>query len=82
MPPLIADRVVAAALFGAPESAFADSLSPGPLPTIGPLCATKTIDLCVPSDPICSGGSDMRAHVAYVLTGIVDRAATFAVGRI
>src|ERR1700737_1944679 len=77
-----ADHVVAAALFGAPESAFADTLCPGPLPTIGPLYATKTIDLCVPNDPICSDGSDMRAHVAYVRTGMVNQAATLAAGRI
>jgi cutinase-like protein len=82
MPPRIADHVVAAALFGAPESAFADTLSPGPLPTIGPLYATRTIDLCVPNDPICSDGSDMGAHVAYVQTGMVNKAATFAAGRI
>jgi hypothetical protein len=82
MPPQIADHVVAAALFGAPESAFADTLSPGALPTIGPLYATKTIDLCAPNDPICSDGSDMRAHVAYVQTGTVNQAATFAASRI
>ena len=35
MPPQVADHVAAAALFGAPKSAFADTLSPGPLPTIG-----------------------------------------------
>ncbi|HXL61800.1 MAG TPA: cutinase family protein [Mycobacterium sp.] len=74
------DHVVAAALFGAPESAFADTLCPGPLPTIGPLYATKTIDLCVPNDPICSDGSDMGAHVAYVQTGMVNQAATFRRG--
>ena len=82
MPPQVADHVVAAALFGAPKSAFADSLSPGPLPTIGSLYATKTIDLCVPNDPICSEGPDMRAHVAYVETGMTSQAATFAASRL
>ena len=82
MPPQIADHVAAAALFGAPRSAFADTLSPGPLPTIGPLYAAKTIDLCVPNDPICSNGWDMRAHVAYVETGMVNQAATFAASRL
>jgi cutinase len=82
MPPQVADHVAAAALFGAPHSAFADTLSPGPLPTIGPLYAGKTIDLCVPNDPICSDGWDMRAHTAYVETGMVNQAATFAAGRI
>jgi cutinase len=82
MPPQVADHVAAAALFGAPKSAFADTLSPGPLPAIGPLYATKTIDLCVPNDPICSDGWDMRAHVAYVETGMVNQAATFAASRV
>jgi cutinase len=80
--PEVADHVAAAALFGGPKSAFADSLSPGPLPTIGPLYAGKTIDLCVPNDPICSDGSDMRAHVAYVETGMVHQAAAFAASRV
>jgi cutinase len=82
MPAEVADHVAAAALFGGPRSAFADSLSPGPLPTIGPLYVGKTIDLCVPNDPICSDGSDMRAHVAYIETGMVHEAATFAASRV
>ena len=82
MPPQVADHVAAAALFGAPKSAFAHTLSPGPLPAIGPLYATKTIALCVPNDPICSDGWDMRAHVAYVETGMVNQAATFAASRV
>jgi cutinase len=82
MPPQVADHVAAAALFGGPKSAFADTLSPGPLPTIGPLYAAKTIDLCVPNDPICSNGADMGAHNAYVQTGMVNQAAGFAASRL
>lgn len=82
MPPQVTDHVAAAALFGAPKSGFADTLSPGPLPTIGPLYSAKTIDLCVPNDPICSDGWDMRAHVAYVETGMVNQAATFTANRL
>jgi cutinase len=81
-PAQIADHVAAAALFGAPRSVFADTLSPGPLPTIAPQYADKTIDLCVPNDPICSDGGDMRAHTAYIETGMVNQAATFAANRI
>jgi cutinase len=82
MPPQVADHVAAAALFGGPKSAFADSLSPGPLPTIGAPYAAKSIDLCVPNDPICSNGTDMGAHVAYVQTGMVNDAAAFAASRL
>ncbi len=69
MPPSAADRVAAAALFGGPRS-------------VGPLLAGKTIELCVPNDPVCSNGRDWRAHGAYVQTGMVDQAADFAAGRL
>jgi cutinase len=83
MPPPVADHVAAAAVFGGPRSSFADTLSPGPLSGIGPLYAAKTIELCVPNDPICfPGGWDMRAHGAYVDTGMVNQAAAFAASRI
>jgi cutinase len=83
MPPDVADNVAAAAVFGGPRSTFADSLSPGPLPSIGPLYTAKTIELCVPNDPICfQGGWDMRAHGAYVQTGMVNEAAAFAASRV
>jgi cutinase len=83
LPASVADHVAAAALFGGPSSSFADSLSPGPLPRIGPAFAAKTIDLCVPNDPICfEGGWDMRAHGAYVQSGMVNQAASFAAARL
>src|SRR5262245_26604164 len=82
MPAQVADHVAAAALFGAPKSAFADRLSPGPLPAIGPVYAAKTIDLCVPNDPICSDGWDMHERVAYVETGMVNQASSFAATRL
>jgi cutinase len=83
MPPGVADHVAATAMFGGPRSSFADSLSPGPLPGVGPLYAAKTVEMCVPNDPICfEGGRDWGAHGAYVRTGMVDQAASFAVGRL
>lgn len=81
MPPAVADNVAAAAIFGGPRSSFADSLSPGPLPGVAPLYAGKTVEMCVPNDPICfEGGRDWGAHGAYVRSGMVDQAASFAVG--
>lgn len=83
MPSEVSDNVAAAAEFGGARSTFADSLSAGPLPSVGPLYAAKTIEMCVPNDPICfQGGWDMRAHGAYVQTGMVNDAAAFAAGRI
>jgi cutinase len=83
MPAEVSDNVAAAAEFGGARSTFADSLSAGPLPSIGALYADKTIEMCVPNDPICfQGGWDMRAHGAYVQTGMVNDAAAFAASRI
>jgi cutinase len=81
MPSAVADHVAAVALFGGPRSSFADSLSSGPLPVVGPLYTAKTVEMCVPEDPICfEGGRDWGAHGAYVRSGMVDQAASFAVG--
>ena len=83
MPSAVSDNVAAAAEFGGARSTFADSLSAGPLPSVGPLYTGKTIEMCVPNDPICyQGGWDMRAHGAYVQTGMVNDAAAFAASRI
>jgi cutinase len=50
--------------------------------TIGPLYASKTIELCAPGDPICSAGDDGAAHTSYTAIGLTDRAATFAASRV
>ena len=83
MPPQIADRVAAVALFGTPSSAFSSMLAGGePLPTTSPAYAAKTIDLCMDGDPICSPGANMLAHVSYVQSGMTDQAASFAATKI
>jgi cutinase len=83
MPADVSDNVAAAAEFGGARSTFADSLSTGPLPSVGPLYKAKTVEMCVPNDPICfQGGRDMRAHGAYVQTGMVNEAAAFAASRV
>ena len=79
LPPQAGDRVAAVALFGDPSSEFSKMLAGGtPLPTVSAAYAGKTIDLCVPDDPICSPGANMMAHVSYVPSGMVAQAATFA----
>lgn len=81
MPPRVADHVAAVAVFGNPSSNFARSLGGGTLPAISPLYRSKTIDLCVPNDPICSEGTNMVAHVMYV-PGMTNDAAAFTAGRV
>jgi cutinase len=79
MPASVADHVAAVALFGEPSSGFSSMLWGGqPLPTINPLYGGKTISLCAPDDPICSGGGNIIAHVSYIDAGMTNQAATFA----
>lgn len=81
MPASVADHVAAVALFGKPDAAFMDFINQ-PAVTIGPLYAGKTLESCVPGDPICSGGGDYGLHNQYVADGRVDQAADFVVGRL
>ncbi|WP_407689590.1 cutinase family protein [Mycobacterium sp. HUMS_1102779] len=83
MPPPVADHVAAVALFGEPSSGFSSMLYGGqPLPAISPLYAAKTISLCAPDDPICTGGGNIMAHVSYIQSGMTDQAATFAANKV
>lgn len=83
MPASVADHVAAVALFGEPSSGFSSMLYGGqPLPTISPLYTAKTISLCAPDDPICTGGGNIMAHVSYIESGMTDQAATFAADKI
>ena len=84
MPPEVADHVAAVALFGSPhqQSPWARSLWKGPLPTVGPLYAPKTIDLCNDGDPVCSDGNNEEAHLQYVENGMTNQAAAFAASRL
>ena len=82
MPSVVADHVAATALFGGPRSS-SRIISRWPPARSRPLYAAKTIELCVPDDPICSeGGWGWGAHSADVQPGMVDQAASFAVERL
>ena len=80
MPPEVADRVAAVALFGKPSNGFLQTIAnTAPPITVGHLYTGKTMDLCIPEDPICSpSGSDNNAHVLYADNGLTDQAADFA----
>jgi cutinase len=83
MPASVADHVAAVALFGEPSSGFSTMLWGGqPLPTVNPLYGGKTISLCAPDDPICSGGGNIMAHVSYIEAGMTNQAATFAANKL
>jgi cutinase len=82
LPPEVASHVAAVAVFGNPKSTFARKLGGGQLPAIGPLYRPKTIDLCVPDDPICSEGKNEAAHHLYDQNGMTNQAAAFAASRL
>ena len=81
MPDDVAKNVVAVTLFGTPNDRFMRAINQ-PDVEVGPLYADKTVELCVDDDFVCSSGRDFNAHTQYVETGMVDRAATFAAGKV
>lgn len=81
MPAAVAGHVAAVALFGKPSPSFMGMFG-GPAVVIGPLYAGKTLDSCVPGDPVCSNGGDFGLHNAYIPDGMVDQAATYAADRL
>ncbi len=72
------------ALFGKPSNGFLQTInSAAPPITVGHLYSGKSVDLCIPEDPICSpGGSDNGAHTLYAVNGLTGQAADFAARRL
>jgi cutinase len=84
LPPQIANHVAAVTLFGRPSNQFLTENGAPPI-TIGPLYASKTIDLCAPDDAICNGtpgGQPSFAHLAYLTNGMTNDAAAFVVSHL
>lgn len=84
MSPDVANHVAAVALFGKPSNGFLNRIDTNAPPiTIGHLYTTKTIDDCIPDDPVCSpDGNDNNAHVLYAVNGMTGQAADFAAHRL
>jgi cutinase len=81
MPADVADHVAAVALFGKPSQGFLQRIDTAAPPiNVGHLYSGKTLDLCIPEDPICSAsGSDNGAHGQYVANGMTAQAVDYAV---
>ena len=72
LPPGLADRIAAVAVFGNPGNRFGT-----PLSTAG-MFAGRAIDLCAGGDPICvNGGRDRAAHNIYEFPPFNEQAAGF-----
>jgi cutinase len=84
MPASVADHVAAVALFGKPSSGFLQMIAnTAPPISVGHLYSSKTADLCIPEDPICSpDGGDSNAHNMYPASGLTDQAATFVASKL
>ena len=80
MAPGLATHVAAVALFGKPSNGFLNIIDRDAPPiTIGHLYTAKSIDLCIPEDPVCApAGNDTGVHGLYAVNGMTDQAATFA----
>lgn len=81
MPAEVANHVSAVALFGKPSPRFMEAIGSPPV-EIGSLYKAKTIDLCVPNDPICADQGDGANHSLYSVNGMTTQAATFAMNRL
>jgi cutinase len=84
MPAEMADHVAAVALFGKPSNGFLQTINTAAPPiAVGPLYSEKTLDLCIPEDPICApDGTDNGAHNLYAVNGMTSQAAEFAARRV
>ncbi|OBB48598.1 cutinase family protein [Mycobacterium sp. 852002-51961_SCH5331710] len=77
LPPALADRVAAVAVFGNPSDRVGL-----PLTGASPLYGAKTAEYCTVGDPVCSDGDDRAAHSLYIQSGLVDQAAQAAAARV
>jgi cutinase len=82
LPAAVDQHVAAVALFGNGTQRVL-----GPAPNFSPAFAGKTIDLCAPSDPICTRSFQnlqWAAHLqpSYVGSGLVNQAADFVAGKL
>ena len=66
--PSVADHVAAVALFGKPSPKFMEAIGSPPV-EVGSLYQSKTIDLCVANDPICTGSGDGATTISTTSTG-------------
>jgi cutinase len=77
MPPAMANHVAAVTVFGNPSARVGQ-----PLTMLSPLYGARTADMCNTNDPICSLGKDFGSHVRYPESGLVKRAAQWAVDHV
>lgn len=81
LPPEVGEHIAAVVYFGKPTDQVLRKYGATAVPLSEPLAA-KSLNLCVPGDPICSPGADGHLHGLYVANGLTHQGAAFAAGRL
>ncbi len=82
MDPEVANHVSSVVLYALPSDKMMNFFGAPPV-VIGPLYQAKTITVCAPDDPICSGGGSFEVHKTYSTNNpIIDQGAAFAASRL
>jgi hypothetical protein len=81
LPPEVTERIAAVVYFGKPTDQVLRKYGATASTTSEPLAA-KSLNLCLPGDPICSPGTDGNLHKLYVANGLTNQGAAFAAARL
>lgn len=73
LPAEAVSHIASVVVFGNPSARIGQ-----PLTRMSPVFGSRTADLCVPGDPICSPGTDFNRHVHYPESGLVRLGAQWA----
>ncbi|MET0415981.1 MAG: cutinase family protein [Actinoplanes sp.] len=77
IPAALRERVAAVVVYGNPLGLRRQTIAEA-APEFGP----KAIEFCNNGDPVCGGGNNFTAHLAYARTGTVPDGAEFAAERL
>jgi cutinase len=77
IPSALSGRVAAVVVFGNPLG-----ISGRTIATASPVYGPKSRDYCASGDPVCGGGANFAAHLAYPSNGMTTQGAQFAAARI
>ena len=77
IPADLRDRVAAVVVFGNPLGIRRQTIA-----RAAPEFADRAVEFCAAGDPVCGGGNNFSAHLAYARNGDVQDGAEFAAGQI
>lgn len=77
IPAGLRDRIAAVVVFGNPLGIRRQTIA-----RAAPEFADRAVEFCATGDPVCGGGNNFSAHLAYARNGDVRDGAAFAAGKI